>query len=186
MAIVRITTPRYAQLRAHKKHFLSPAEPSPLRGRAVGKHPKLARRVVEAGELARVAYRHIQERIVLIEREWREGTFGRFDGGHCSCARLSKLFGTLFKPCNEVSTAYQTLTTSVKRFGKLPWQHRRNQGRLKAADNGEANSKASRGPRRSRSGARCFFKLRSAPPAPYRPGLRRAQAHRSHDSSGNA
>src|SRR5215831_16404506 len=88
-------------------------------------------------KLACVAHCYFQERKVLIERDRREGTFGRLNGGHCSCARLSKLFGTLFKPCSDVSTAYQTLTTSVKRFGKLLWQHGVNQGRLKAADNGE-------------------------------------------------
>jgi hypothetical protein len=40
---------------------------------------------------------------------------------------------------------YQTLTTSIKRFGKLVWQDQGNQGRLKA-DLKEANSKASSGP----------------------------------------
>jgi hypothetical protein len=37
------------------------------------------------------------------------------------------------KPCEQLFGAYQTLTTSIKRFGKLLWQHRGNQGRLKAA-----------------------------------------------------
>jgi hypothetical protein len=37
------------------------------------------------------------------------------------------------KPCEQLNGGYQPLTTSVKRFGKLPWQDRANQGRLKAA-----------------------------------------------------
>src|SRR3974377_3565 len=56
---------------------------------------------------------------------------------------------------------YQTLTTSIKRFRKLLWQNRGNEGPPKAASR-KLTARRHLGPRRSALGPRCIFKLRSS------------------------
>jgi hypothetical protein len=85
-------------------------------------------------KFARVADRCFKKCVIFFARWSGKGSFGWLDGGHLAVAEDLRNFSEEFsKPCKQRSGAYQTLTTSIKRFGKLLWQHRGNKGRLKAA-----------------------------------------------------
>src|SRR5262249_52348732 len=75
------------------------------------------------------ARRPLKKLVICCERRRSLRPLSRFNRCHFRSGRFSQ-------PCGKATTAYQSLTMSIKRIGKLLWQDRGNNALPKAATGG--------------------------------------------------